>query len=154
MVEATGVPIRLHCSPVLPTTGFLAGLPERCGGRSTGPPSSPNLGVRGGDRQAHAHGARAPLAAQPPAYPVVDLHVDLSYQYNFKGKEFADAVGQFHATAVTRGGAEGIAMPQFGRRNASTKGPSQHAPRHSARSTDAEQPARTTTGMAPRNTNR
>ncbi|MEO6603161.1 MAG: membrane dipeptidase [Polyangiaceae bacterium] len=74
---------------------------------------------------------RSPLAAQPPTYPVVDLHVDLSYQYNFKAKEFADAGGQFSAAAVTRGGVEGVVLPLFVPRRASSTGPSVEDLEHS-----------------------
>lgn len=63
MVEATGVPIRLHRSPILPTTGFLHGFPERGGGVSTGPRASLNLGVRWGDDQANVDENRRRLAA-------------------------------------------------------------------------------------------
>ncbi len=71
--------------------------------------------------------ARAPLAASAQtsadAYPVVDLHVDLSYQYNFEGKEFADARGQFSAAAAKRGGVEAVVLPLFVPRTASPHGP-------------------------------
>lgn len=66
---------------------------------------------------------RAPLAAPRPPYPVVDLHVDLSYQYNFKGKEFADPRGQFSIAALKRGGVEGVVLPLFVPRSASASGP-------------------------------
>jgi len=66
---------------------------------------------------------RAPLAAPTAPYPVVDLHVDLSYQYNFKGKEFADLNGQFSVSAIKRGGVEGVVLPLFVPRAASPTGP-------------------------------
>ncbi|MES1177387.1 MAG: membrane dipeptidase [Myxococcales bacterium] len=66
---------------------------------------------------------RAPLAAPAARYPVVDLHVDLSYQYNFKGKEFADLGGQFSVAAVKHGGVEGVVLPLFVPRAASPTGP-------------------------------
>jgi membrane dipeptidase len=66
---------------------------------------------------------RAPLAAQSLPYPVVDLHVDLSYQCKFKGKEFADANGQFSTLALSRGGVEGVVLPLFVPRKASPTGP-------------------------------
>lgn len=55
--------------------------------------------------------------------PVVDLHVDLSYQYNFKGKEFADPAGQFSLNAVKQGGVAGVVLPLFVPRSASPSGP-------------------------------
>lgn len=69
--------------------------------------------------------AREPLAAPTVAdtFPVVDLHVDLSYQYNFKGKDFADASGQFSAAAAKRGQVVAVVLPLFVPRNASPSGP-------------------------------
>ncbi len=66
---------------------------------------------------------RAPLAAPTAPYPVVDLHVDLSYQYNFKGKQFADLGGQFSVDAMKRGGVSGVVLPLFVPRTASPTGP-------------------------------
>ena len=68
----------------------------------------------------------APHAAPAPsadAFPVVDLHVDLSYQYNFEGKEFADARGQYSPVAIRRGGVAGVVLPLFVPRTASPSGP-------------------------------
>src|SRR4051812_1389978 len=66
---------------------------------------------------------RAPLAAPIPRYPVIDLHVDLSYQYNFKHKEFADPGGQFSRAAMKRGGVTGVVLPLFVPRSVSPSGP-------------------------------
>jgi membrane dipeptidase len=66
---------------------------------------------------------RAPFAAPGTAYPVVDLHVDLSYQYNFKGKEFADGGGQFSVSALKQGGVAGVVLPLFVPRSVSPTGP-------------------------------
>lgn len=55
--------------------------------------------------------------------PVVDLHVDLSYQYNFKSKDFAASNGQFSIEAVRRGGVSGVVLPLFVPRDASPAGP-------------------------------
>ena len=66
---------------------------------------------------------RAPLAAPAAPYPVVDLHVDLSYQFNFKGREFADEKGQFSERAMHTGGVAGVVLPLFVPRDASATGP-------------------------------
>lgn len=64
------------------------------------------------------------FAAVPDArYPVVDLHVDLSYQFNFKGKAFAAEGGQFSVHAARRGGVVGVVLPLFVPRQASALGP-------------------------------
>jgi membrane dipeptidase len=54
---------------------------------------------------------------------VVDLHVDLSYQYNFKGREFAAAIGQFSSEGVRMGGVVGVVLPLYVPRDASANGP-------------------------------
>jgi len=61
-------------------------------------------------------------AAEPPV-PVVDLHVDLSYQLNFKARDFASSHGQFSVEAVRRGGVSGVVLPLFVPRDASPTGP-------------------------------
>ena len=69
---------------------------------------------------------RSPLAAREPTaptFPVVDLHVDLSYQFNFKSKAFAASSGQFSTNALQRGGVVGVVLPLFVPRNASPNGP-------------------------------
>jgi len=55
--------------------------------------------------------------------PVVDLHVDLSYQFNFKNRPFAGSAGQFSVAALRRGGLSGVVLPLFVPRNASANGP-------------------------------
>lgn len=55
--------------------------------------------------------------------PVVDLHVDLSYQFNFKGREFASSHGQFSIEAMRRGGVAGVVLPLYVPRTASPTGP-------------------------------
>ncbi len=59
----------------------------------------------------------------PPTFPVVDLHVDLSYQFNFKGKGFAASSGQFSTRALRSGGVTGVVLPLFIPRDASPDGP-------------------------------
>ena len=68
----------------------------------------------------------SPLAAREPlipTFPVVDLHVDLSYQFNFKGKAFASSKGQFSTRALRSGGVAGVVLPLFIPRDASPEGP-------------------------------
>lgn len=65
----------------------------------------------------------APHAPKGAPYPVVDLHVDLSYQYNFKGQGFAAPAGQFSASALRRGGVSAVVLPLFVPRDASATGP-------------------------------
>jgi membrane dipeptidase len=70
--------------------------------------------------------ARAPsVQASAPSehYPVVDLHVDLSYQHNFKGKAFDVGTGQFSVRALEQGGVTGVVLPLFVPRDASPDGP-------------------------------
>ncbi len=54
---------------------------------------------------------------------MVDLHVDLSYQFNFKGKGFAASSGQFSTRALQSGGVTGVVLPLFIPRDASPDGP-------------------------------
>lgn len=68
--------------------------------------------------------ARAPLAeAAGSAFPVVDLHVDLSYEHNFKDKPFDQGTGQFSVSALERGGVAGVVLPLFVPRDVSPTGP-------------------------------
>jgi membrane dipeptidase len=59
----------------------------------------------------------------PRPYAVVDLHTDLSYQVNFRGRTFADGVGQFRAGDLARAGVVGVVLPLFVPRDASASGP-------------------------------
>jgi membrane dipeptidase len=73
---------------------------------------------------AFGFGASRTEAAAPVApLPVVDLHVDLSYEYNFKGKPFALGSGQFSVEELQRGGVAGVVLPLFVPRDASPTGP-------------------------------
>jgi len=67
--------------------------------------------------------ARGSSAAAGSPVPVVDLHVDLSYQYNFKNRDFAGSSGQFSVEALRRGGVSGVVLPLFVPRDVSTTGP-------------------------------
>jgi membrane dipeptidase len=69
-------------------------------------------------------GARGSSASVRSLVPVVDLHVDLSYQHNFKSREFAGKNGQFSVEALRRGGVSGVVLPLFVPRDASKTGPS------------------------------
>jgi membrane dipeptidase len=68
-------------------------------------------------------GSTSSAAAAEPLVPVVDLHVDLSYQFNFKAKEFASSSGQFSIAALQRGGVSGVVLPLYVPRDASPNGP-------------------------------
>jgi len=70
--------------------------------------------------------APLPLAGAQPAerpFGVVDLHVDLSYQTNFRGGAFAEATGQFRAAELGRAGVVGVVLPLFVPREVSESGP-------------------------------
>jgi membrane dipeptidase len=66
---------------------------------------------------------RMSSAAADPPIPVVDLHVDLSYQFNFKAQDFASSSGQFSVGAMRRGGVSGVVLPLYVPRDASPTGP-------------------------------
>jgi membrane dipeptidase len=55
--------------------------------------------------------------------PVVDLHVDLSYQLNYRDRPFARGAGQFPASELARGGVAGVVLPLFVPRKVSPSGP-------------------------------
>ncbi len=67
-----------------------------------------------------------PLAGAEPAerpFGVVDLHVDLSYQTNFRGRTFAQGTGQFRAVDLARAGVVGVVLPLFVPRQVAPGGP-------------------------------
>lgn len=67
-----------------------------------------------------------PLVAAEPAPrppPVIDLHVDLSYQVNFRGRSLADGTGQMPARELLPGGVAGVVLPLYVPRWASELGP-------------------------------
>lgn len=67
-----------------------------------------------------------PVEAAAPGerpFAVVDLHVDLSYQLNFRGRSFAEGSGQFRAADLVRAGVVGAVLPLFVPRDASSSGP-------------------------------
>ncbi|HEX6276097.1 MAG TPA: membrane dipeptidase [Polyangiaceae bacterium] len=79
-----------------------------------------------------ALGAATFLLAELPArgaetterpFGVVDLHVDLSYEHNYKGHAFAEGTGQFRAAELERAGVVGVVLPLYVPRRASPIGP-------------------------------
>jgi len=67
-----------------------------------------------------------PLRGAEPAprpVPVVDLHVDLSYQTNYQKRAFATGSGQFRAADLARAGVVGVVLPLFVPREVSPSGP-------------------------------
>jgi membrane dipeptidase len=63
------------------------------------------------------------LASAPAPIGVVDLHVDLSYQVNFKGRPFATGSGQYDVRWLRQGGVRGVVWPLYVPRDASPRGP-------------------------------
>lgn len=63
--------------------------------------------------------------AEPAARPVavVDLHVDLSYQTNYRERPFATGGGQFRAADLARAGVVGVVLPLFVPRDVTPSGP-------------------------------
>jgi membrane dipeptidase len=79
-----------------------------------------------------ALGAAGLLLAELPArgaetterpISVVDLHVDLPYEHNYKGHAFAEGTGQFRAAELARAGVVGVVLPLYVPRRASPMGP-------------------------------
>lgn len=61
-------------------------------------------------------------AARHPV-PVIDLHVDLSYQHHYKRRSFARGTGQYPATELARAGVAGLVLPLYVPRKVSPEGP-------------------------------
>lgn len=63
--------------------------------------------------------------AEPAPRPlaVVDLHVDLPYQLNYKGAQWARGSGQFSADELLRAGVVGVVLPLFVPARVSPTGP-------------------------------
>ncbi|HEU5075868.1 MAG TPA: membrane dipeptidase [Polyangiaceae bacterium] len=55
--------------------------------------------------------------------PIIDLHVDLSYQYNYQGKSFESANGEFQARDLERAGVRGVVLPLYVPHDVSPVGP-------------------------------
>jgi membrane dipeptidase len=67
-----------------------------------------------------------PLRGAEPAsrpFGLVDLHVDLPYQYGFKQASFAHGTGQFAARDLLRAGVVGVVLPLFVPARVSPEGP-------------------------------
>ncbi len=67
-----------------------------------------------------------PVRGAEPAerpVPVVDLHVDLSYQTNYRNRAFATGTGQFRAADLERAGVVGVVLPLFVPREVTPSGP-------------------------------
>lgn len=70
--------------------------------------------------------APLPLRGAEPAerpVPVIDLHVDLSYQTNYEKRAFATGSGQFRAVDLERAGVVGVVLPLFVPREVTPSGP-------------------------------
>jgi membrane dipeptidase len=63
-----------------------------------------------------------PTAAKG-SLPVVDLHVDLSYQVNYRGKKAARGTGQWLTSELGRAGVAGVVLPLFVPYEVSPRGP-------------------------------
>lgn len=63
------------------------------------------------------------LKASAARVPIIDLHVDLSYQHNYQGKPFASATGEFKAADLERAGVRGVVLPLYVPREVSSQGP-------------------------------
>lgn len=63
------------------------------------------------------------LRAVPGPVPIVDLHVDLSYQFNYKGRPFAEGSGEVRAEDLLRAGVRGVVLPLYVPRDVSPTGP-------------------------------
>jgi membrane dipeptidase len=67
-----------------------------------------------------------PLSGAEPRerpFGVIDLHVDLSYQTNYRGRTFGEGTGQFRARELARAGVVGVVLPLFVPREVSESGP-------------------------------
>ncbi len=53
------------------------------------------------------------LEAAEPLVPVIDLHVDLSYQARFQNKAFGSGVGQYVAENLIPAGVRGVVLPLY-----------------------------------------
>lgn len=63
------------------------------------------------------------LSAGPARVPIIDLHVDLSYQHNYQGKPFTHATGEFQAGELVRAGVQGVVLPLYVPNDVSPSGP-------------------------------
>jgi membrane dipeptidase len=63
------------------------------------------------------------LSAGPLRVPIIDLHVDLSYQHNYQSKPFTHASGEFKADELMRAGVRGVVLPLYIPHEVSPSGP-------------------------------
>jgi membrane dipeptidase len=63
------------------------------------------------------------VEADEPPPPVVDLHVDLSYQLSYKGKSIAQASGNLLADELVASGYVGVVLPLYIPHEVSNEGP-------------------------------
>ena len=61
----------------------------------------------------------------PQLVPVIDLHVDLSYQVNYRRKSIANGSGQFRADWLRSAGVVGVLLPLYIPNDVSEAGPRQ-----------------------------
>jgi membrane dipeptidase len=67
--------------------------------------------------------AKPSARARPPSPSVVDLHVDLSYQVNFKGQTVGRGTGQYDVRWLREAGVNGVILPLYVPREVSDRGP-------------------------------
>jgi membrane dipeptidase len=70
---------------------------------------------------AHLPATGAQPAVRPPA--VVDLHVDLAYQANYRNRPFALGSGRYVASRLVRAGVVGVVLPLYVPHHVSPVGP-------------------------------
>jgi len=63
------------------------------------------------------------LVAAPRKIPIIDLHVDLSYQFNYKNQPFSRGSGEAQAADLARGGVVGMVLPLYIPKDVSARGP-------------------------------
>ncbi len=66
---------------------------------------------------------RPEVHAAPPKPGLIDLHVDLSYQVNFKGQPVRSGSGQYDVRWLRQAGVEGVVLPLYIPKSASSSGP-------------------------------
>ncbi len=68
--------------------------------------------------------SRLPVVhAESPSPGVIDLHVDLSYQVNYKGQTIAAGSGQYESRWLRQAGIAGVVLPLYIPRDVSATGP-------------------------------
>jgi membrane dipeptidase len=70
--------------------------------------------------------ARLPIAGadvEERPVAVVDLHVDLAYQYNYRHRSFSEGTGQYPAHLLRKAGVVGVVLPLYVPKHVSAMGP-------------------------------